>query len=161
MPLKEATLASSSPWRSEPPPRSRDAPEPMLAAPLHCRDLTGVSTDGGETFSPSSRGLTGLRISDVAQIGKELLVAVRYAGPGSGVDISSDGGGSFQGQPAALPTVLDFSVANDRVYAATEKGLWERLGGQWRRINDTSITPYSSPPLAKATAGTLRRWRFI
>jgi len=94
------------------------------------------STDGGETFSPSSRGLTGLRISDVAQIGEELLVAVRYAGPGSGVYISADGGVSFQGQPAALPTVLDLSVANDRVYAATEKGLWERLGGQWRRINE-------------------------
>lgn len=97
-----------------------------------------VSTDGGDTVRPSSVGMTNLRVADVAVTAGELLVAVNHAGPRSGVFVSRDGGRSFPGRPADLPTVLDLAVEPDgegaRVWAATERGLYERRAGEWSPV---------------------------
>ncbi len=92
------------------------------------------SLDGGESFQPTVRGMTSLRVTDLAANSHEILLAVRHAGPASGVhwtdpldlDLSSDG--------APLPTVLDLAAEGDRLYAATERGLFERRGTAWLRV---------------------------
>ena len=93
-----------------------------------------VSEDGAESFAPSVRGMTNLRVAALAAAGPELLVAVNHAGPRSGIHVSTDGGRTFAPEPARLPTVLDLAVHRGRAYAATEKGLFERRGGEWRRV---------------------------
>jgi photosystem II stability/assembly factor-like uncharacterized protein len=102
-----------------------------------------VSTDGGDTVRPSSVGMTNLRVADVAATPNELFVAVNHAGPGSGIYVSRDGGRSFPGRPSELPTVLDLaaellpdSASPDgaRVWAGTERGLYERRAGGWVRV---------------------------
>lgn len=94
------------------------------------------SVDGGATFSEASRGMSGLRISGVVRHRDELLVAVRHAGPLSGVYTSLDGGLTFESGPHPLPTILGLTDAGDRVYAATEGGLWMRWVGEWRRVDE-------------------------
>lgn len=94
------------------------------------------STDGGRTFHEASRGMSGLRISGVVRHRNELLVAVRHAGPLSGVYTSLDGGLTFPSEPHPLPTILGLADAGDRVYAATEEGLWMRWVGEWRRVDE-------------------------
>jgi photosystem II stability/assembly factor-like uncharacterized protein len=102
-----------------------------------------VSSDGGDTVRPSSVGMTNLRVADVAATPRELFVAVNHAGPGSGVYVSRDGGRSFPGRPTELPTVLDLaaeplpgSASPDgaRIWAGTERGLYERRAGGWVRV---------------------------
>lgn len=94
------------------------------------------SVDGGATFHEASRGMSGLRISGVVLHRHELLVAVRHAGPLSGVYTSLDGGLTFDSEPHPLPTILGLTDAGDRVYAATEEGLWMRWVGEWRRVDE-------------------------
>ncbi len=94
------------------------------------------SEDGGASFRPSSSGLSSLRVAGLAAAGSEIVVAVRHAGPASGVYSSFDGGLTFPVGPVRLPTVLDVTAAGDRLYAATEEGLFERLDGRWARLED-------------------------
>jgi hypothetical protein len=103
-----------------------------------------VSHDGGDSVRPSSVGMTNLRLGDVAAAGDEVLVAVNHAGPASGIYVSTDGGRSFPEHWAGLPTVLDLAVGGaaaggdgalaKRVWAATERGLYERRDRRWRRV---------------------------
>lgn len=106
-----------------------------------------VSNDGGDTVHPSSAGLTNLRVGDVAAAGDDLVVAVNHAGPASGIYVSSDGGRSFRERWEGLPTVLDLAVGPGgersagatgeepvRVWAGTERGLFERRDGLWKRV---------------------------
>lgn len=102
-----------------------------------------VSHDGGDTVRPSSVGMTNLRTAAVAAAGGELFLAVNHAGPASGIYVSRDGGLSFPGRAEGLPTVLDLAaeeaaggeaVRPARVWAATERGLFERRDGVWRRV---------------------------
>lgn len=99
-----------------------------------------ISSDGGDTLRPSSVGMTNLRVGDVAAAGEELLVAVNHAGPGTGIYVSRDGGRTFPDRTTGMPTVLDLAVGpgsspgEARVWAATERGLFERRGGQWSRV---------------------------
>lgn len=99
-----------------------------------------VSHDGGDTVRPSAVGMTNLRASDVVAAGGELLVAVNHAGPASGIYASRDGGRSFPDRATDLPTVLDLAAAEApggtgaRAWAATERGLFERRDGAWRRV---------------------------
>ncbi len=45
-----------------------------------------VSDDGGDSFRPSSRGLTAARVADLVRLASgEVLAAVRHAGPDSGI----------------------------------------------------------------------------
>jgi photosystem II stability/assembly factor-like uncharacterized protein len=94
-----------------------------------------ISEDGGTTVHPSSAGMINTRISAFAQIGGELMVAVSHAGPFSGVYSSRDGGRTF-GDFVSLPTVFDVAVHQGRVFAATEKGLFERRGAGWHWVRD-------------------------
>jgi photosystem II stability/assembly factor-like uncharacterized protein len=93
-----------------------------------------VSTDGGGDFFRSSLGLTATRVGALALAGNDLLVAVNDAGPVSGVYVSRDRGNSFTADFSPLPTVLDMAVFGSHVYAATERGLYERRGVDWHRV---------------------------
>lgn len=93
-----------------------------------------VSDDGAASFRPSSEGMTNLRISALEVFGNELLAGVSHAGPFSGVHVSHDRGRTFDPRFEALPTVLDFGVHLGRLYAATERGLFERRGAAWFRL---------------------------
>jgi len=101
-----------------------------------------ISEDGGEHFQPSATGMTNLRTADLAAVptpsgSLEILAAVNHAGPFSGIHSSIDGGRSFQHQRRDLPTILRLAAAGNRVYAATEAGLYERfLDYEWRRIGE-------------------------
>lgn len=94
-----------------------------------------ISEDGGTTVRPSSAGMINTRVSAFAQVGKELMIAVNHAGPFSGVYSSRDGGQTF-GDFAFLPTVFDIAVHQGRIFAATEKGLFERRGTGWHWVRD-------------------------
>lgn len=96
---------------------------------------TWISEDGGLTLRPSGAGMINTRISAFGTVGDEVLVAVSHAGPFSGVYSSHDGGKSFGGF-ASLPTVLDLAVHQDRVFAATEQGIFERRGIGWHWVRD-------------------------
>ena len=94
-----------------------------------------VSDDGGDSFRPSNQGLTAARVADLASLANgEVLAAVRHAGPDSGIFSSRDGGLSFTGPSADMPTVLQLAGAASHPLAATEKGLYERQYGEWRLI---------------------------
>jgi len=95
-----------------------------------------VSDDGGATLHRAARGMRNLRIAALTRAGREVLAAVNNAGPASGVHTSRDGGASFVPESSELPAVRDLVVHGAAVYAATERGLYERAGGQWRRINE-------------------------
>ncbi|HEX7180836.1 MAG TPA: YCF48-related protein [Thermoanaerobaculia bacterium] len=94
-----------------------------------------ASTDGAATFHPSSEGMTNFRVSALAVMGRDLLVGVVHAGPMSGVHVSRDLGKTF-GDFRSLPNVLDFGVHLGRLYAATEKGLYELRGADWFRLKE-------------------------
>jgi photosystem II stability/assembly factor-like uncharacterized protein len=94
-----------------------------------------VSDDGAANFRPSSAGMTNTRVSALALSGNDLLVAVTGAGPLSGVHVSRDRGATFA-DFRPLPNVLDFAVHLGRLYAATEKGLFERRGTDWFRLKE-------------------------
>jgi photosystem II stability/assembly factor-like uncharacterized protein len=94
-----------------------------------------TSDDGGTTLRPGSGGMINTRVGAFAVAGKELMVAVNHAGPFSGVYSTHDGGKSFE-DFAVLPTVLDLAVYKGRVFAATEKGLFERRGKGWHWVRD-------------------------
>jgi len=94
-----------------------------------------LSEDGGASFRPSSAGMSNLRVSALALSGSDLLVGVSGAGPLSGVHVSHDRGGKFD-DFRPLPNVLDFGVHLGRLYAATEKGLFERRGADWFRLKE-------------------------
>jgi len=93
-----------------------------------------ISNDGGEHFQRASEGLTNTRIWALAFVGPELLAAVDHAGPISGIHGSSDGGRTWNGLFAPLPTVLDLAVYQGRAYAGTDRGLYQRLGQDWHRM---------------------------
>jgi len=97
-----------------------------------------TSDDGGSTLRPGSGGMINTRVGAFAVAGKELMVAVNHAGPFSGVYSSRDGGKSFE-DFAFLPTVLDLAVYKGRVFAATEKGLFERRGKGWHWMRDLGV----------------------
>jgi len=94
-----------------------------------------ISEDGGTTVRPSSAGMINTRVSAFSQIGNELMVAVSHAGPFSGIYSSRDGGQTFR-DFISLPTVFDIAVHQGRVFAATEKGLFERRGAGWHWVRD-------------------------
>jgi photosystem II stability/assembly factor-like uncharacterized protein len=93
-----------------------------------------ISDDGAATFRPSSQGMTNTRISALEVFGNELLVGLSHAGPFSGVHVSNDRGRTFGARFEPLPNVLDFGVHLGRLYAATERGLFERRGAAWFRL---------------------------
>lgn len=94
------------------------------------------SDDGGQHFAPSGRGLTNLRVHDIVRASEDLLLSVRDAGPRSGIYRSTDGGRSFTREGQGMPPVLDLAIAGVRAYAATERGLYERPSGEWRRVSE-------------------------
>ncbi|HUF77826.1 MAG TPA: hypothetical protein VMR44_02800, partial [Thermoanaerobaculia bacterium] len=101
-----------------------------------------VSHDGGDSVRPSSVGMTNLRAAGVVAAAGEILVAVNHAGTASGIYASSDGGWSFPVRAEGLPTVLGLAAVEQpggpgaRVWAATERGLYERREGRWARVED-------------------------
>jgi photosystem II stability/assembly factor-like uncharacterized protein len=95
-----------------------------------------LSNDGAANFLRASMGMTNTRASALATVGNDLLIAVSHAGPISGVHVSRDRGKTFTAEFSPLPTVLDFGVHEGRVYAATERGLYERRGVDWFRLKE-------------------------
>jgi hypothetical protein len=95
-----------------------------------------ISDDGAGTFRRSALGMTNVRVGAIARVGRELLVAVNHAGPASGIYSSTDGGRTFDKPTGALPTVLSLTVSGYRVFAGTERGLWERSGAEWRQVGE-------------------------
>ena len=119
-----------------------------------------ISDDGGDSFRPSNRGLTAARVADLEPLASgEVLAAVRHAGPDSGIFSSRDGGLSFSGPSAGLPTVVQLAAVADRPLAATEKGLYERQYGEWRLVSEVGQRRIdqvsSSDGLTVARAGEL------
>jgi photosystem II stability/assembly factor-like uncharacterized protein len=94
-----------------------------------------ISDDGAATFHPSSNGMSNLRVSALALSGTDLLVGVVHAALLSGVHLSRDRGATFP-DFRPLPNVLDFGIHLGRLYAATEKGLFERRGADWFRLKE-------------------------
>ncbi len=94
-----------------------------------------ISDDGGVTLRPSAAGMINTRISAFGTVGDEILVAVSHAGPITGIHSSRDGGKSFGGF-ALLPIVFDITVHQDRIWAATQGGLFERRGIGWHWVRD-------------------------
>ena len=98
-----------------------------------------ISSDDAATFHPSSEGMTNTRVSSLAVFGSDLLVALSHAGPVSGIHVSHDRGQTFGASGAdfsPLPTVLDLAWHEGRIYAATERGLYERRGQAWFRLKE-------------------------
>ncbi len=93
-----------------------------------------LSRDGGETLSARPVAKVNVRVPALAAAGDAVFAAIAHAGPLSGVYRSPDGGVSFEPQPARLPTVLDLATHEGRLFAATEKGLFESSGGEWRQV---------------------------
>jgi hypothetical protein len=79
--------------------------------------------------------MSNTRISALTLSGNDLLAGVTGAGPLSGVHVSHDRGRTFE-DFRPLPNVLDFGVHLGRLYAATEKGLFERRGADWFRLKE-------------------------
>jgi photosystem II stability/assembly factor-like uncharacterized protein len=94
-----------------------------------------TSDDGGLSIRPGSAGMINTRVGAFARVGNELMVGVNNAGPFSGVYSSHDGGKSF-GDFSLLPTVLDLAVYKGRVFAASERGIFERRGKGWHWVRD-------------------------
>lgn len=94
------------------------------------------SQDGGASFEPALHGLTNLRVSNVLSVGSEIYVALRDAGSESGVWHMTDGAPGFVQESAKLPPVLDLAASEGRILAATERGLYERRGSEWRRVEE-------------------------
>ncbi|MBP9145293.1 MAG: hypothetical protein KBF21_08655 [Thermoanaerobaculia bacterium] len=84
------------------------------------------STDGGESFRARPVAMRNLRVPALDQDGDHLFAAVAHAGPASGVYRSPDGGSSFEPLPSELPTVLAMASTGERLFVATERGLFER-----------------------------------
>ena len=100
-----------------------------------------ISSDSAATFRPSSDGMTNTRISALASFGEELMVALSHAGPVSGIHVSRDRGQTFEAAGfTPLPTVLDLAWHEGRIYAATERGLYERRGAAWFRLKELGET---------------------
>ncbi|GMU64226.1 MAG: hypothetical protein AMXMBFR36_05000 [Acidobacteriota bacterium] len=127
--------------------RSSDGRLPILALAHHParpgRVLVGtegagvwLSTDGGETLSPRLVATANVRVPALAATAGIVFAAVAHAGPLSGVYRSPDRGLSFDATPADLPTVLDLLVDGEQLWAATERGLFERAGAEWRRVGE-------------------------
>lgn len=127
--------------------RTSDGRLPILALAHHParpeRVLVGtegagvwLSIDGGETLSPRLVATANVRVPALAATGASIFAAVAHAGPLSGVYRSPDHGASFEAAPAELPTVLDLAVDGERLWAATERGLFERAGSEWRRVGE-------------------------
>jgi photosystem II stability/assembly factor-like uncharacterized protein len=100
-----------------------------------------LSTDSAANFRPSSEGMTNTRVSTLASFGEELMVALSHAGPISGIHLSRDRGKTFEAAGfTPLPTVLDLTWHEGRIYAATERGLYERRGAAWFRLKELGET---------------------
>ncbi len=119
-----------------------------------------MSTDDGGDFFRASRGMTATRVGALAGAGSDLLVAVNQAGPVSGIYVSHDGGRSFANDFSPLPTVLSMTTYGGHVYAATEHGLYERLGADWHRLAELGterveqlLVEAGSPPVARTAEG--------
>lgn len=108
-----------------------------------------LSTDGGASWAPRLVGLTNVRVPAIAASGDGLAVAVKHAGPLAGLYRSPDGL-SFPPRPqATLPTVTALAATAHGLLAATEAGLFEQSGGEWRwvaelgerRIEQIAVSP--------------------
>ena len=93
-----------------------------------------LSEDGGETLAPRLVATANVRVAALAAAEETVFAALTHAGPLSGVYRSPDRGASFEPRPTELPTVLDLAVGPHGVLAATERGLYERSGAEWRRV---------------------------
>jgi photosystem II stability/assembly factor-like uncharacterized protein len=93
-----------------------------------------LSEDGGATLAPRLVATANVRVAALAAAEETVFAALAHAGPLSGVYRSPDRGASFEPRPTELPTVLDLALGPHGVLAATERGLYERSGAEWRRV---------------------------
>ncbi len=95
-----------------------------------------VSDDGGVSLKPFPKGMTNLRVDALASLNEEVFAAVNHAGPFSGIYRLPKGGGAAEREKQEIPTVLDLASFEGQLFAATEKGLFERKIGEWRKIRE-------------------------
>ncbi len=100
-----------------------------------------LSDDRGTQFRPARESMTNVRVRALTEVGGSPLVAVNHAGPGSGIYRTLGEGEGFE-QEARLPTILALASDGIRAWAATEKGLFERVALSepgivtWRRRDE-------------------------
>lgn len=112
------------------------------------------SVDAGATFGPSGRGMSNLRVAGMTRAGGDLLVAIRDAGPVSGIYRSRDAGASWNLESRSLPPVIALRAFKEGAFAATEKGLYARTGVIWKpvpalaskRVLDVALPATTSDP---------------
>ncbi len=103
-----------------------------------------LSDDGGAEFRPARESMINVRVRALAEADGAQLVAVNHAGPGSGIYRAIEGGAGFV-QEAHLPTILALASDGRRAWAATEKGLFERVpaaeghSAVWRRRDELGV----------------------
>jgi len=109
-------------------------PEVVLAG----TEGSGVwrSTDGGNTFMPSSRGIASARVTALVLDGADMLAAVAHAGPARGIYGVPADGRRAQQLVSDVPTVLALAVSGRDAWAATEAGLFARRDGVWERVQE-------------------------
>jgi photosystem II stability/assembly factor-like uncharacterized protein len=95
-----------------------------------------LSEDSGETLAPRLVATANVRVTALAAADETVFAALAHAGPLSGVYRSPDHGASFEPRPTELPTVLDLAIARGGPLAATERGLYERSGSEWRQVGE-------------------------
>lgn len=91
------------------------------------------SLDGGRTFESSATGMVSLRVTDIVASRGGLAMSVRYAEHNDGVHQWRSGGVEVD-RAAGLPTVLDLASQGESLFAATERGLWQRATGGWSLV---------------------------
>lgn len=95
-----------------------------------------LSADGGATLTPKLPDTRNVRVPALAAVGDTIYAALAHAGPLSGVWRSPDGRGPYEPEPKRLPTVLALESAAGKLYAATERGLFEREGLDWWPVSE-------------------------
>ncbi len=95
-----------------------------------------LSEDGGETLVPRLPDTRNVRVPALTALGDTVYAALAHAGPLSGIWRSPEGRGPYEPEPVRLPTVLALESAAGKLFAATEKGLYERAGLDWRPVTE-------------------------
>jgi len=95
-----------------------------------------LSEDGGATLAPRLPDTRNVRVPALAVAGDTVYAALAHAGPLSGIWRSPDGRGPYEPEHDRLPTVLALASAGGKLFAATERGLHERAGLEWRPVAD-------------------------
>lgn len=92
-----------------------------------------ASEDGGETWSPSFRGMRNVRVGALAAVGGEVFAVVDHSGEASGVYRWSRKLGRFLLEPS-LPKAEALAARDGTLYALSAGRLYRREARGWRPL---------------------------